>query len=167
MSIWLLMYLFLWKQYFMQYSSKIHFPNLPDPIYKSNCPLNLMPVRASLDSKNCSEVFTITGNASLTSLWRNDHLCLAELFYFSQNESFWTWTAWLRLCQSISTWFKSGLWLSNSKTFFLFCFLNNTEVDFWCVSDHCPSVLPNCSWDSGNKLMGGDFPSGFSVRERN
>lgn len=120
MSIWLLMYLFLWKQYFMQYSSKIHFPNLPDPIYKSNCPLNLMPVRASLDSKNCSQVFTITGNASLTSLWRNDHLYMAELFYFSHNESFWTWTAWLWSCQSISTWFKSGLWLSNSKTFFLF-----------------------------------------------
>ncbi len=43
-------------------------------------------------------------------------------------EGFRAWTAFLRSCHSISIGFRSGLWLSHSKVFILFCF-SHSEVD--------------------------------------
>ena len=61
---------------------------------------------------NCNQAFAITGNESLTSLWRNSGPQFsAECFNSATLEGFWAWTACISSCHSISVGFKCRLWL--------------------------------------------------------
>lgn len=57
--------------------------NLPGPMWKSNCPLNIITGCTTLSNKKCNQAFAITHNESFTSVWRNFGLIFcADLFSF-------------------------------------------------------------------------------------
>ncbi len=95
--------------------------NLPDPTWKSNCPLNVISGCATLCSNNCNQMLAITGNESFTSLWRNvGPLFFEECFNSAALKGFRAWKDCLRSCHSISIGFKSGFSFGHSKTLILF-----------------------------------------------
>ncbi len=59
-----------WNNDFI-YKEKKSCPNLPGPMWKSNCPRNPITGCAPLCSNNCNQAFAMTGNVSFTSLWRH------------------------------------------------------------------------------------------------
>lgn len=60
------------------------YPKLPGPVWKSKCPLNLITDGATPGSRICNQVFKITDDELLTSLWRNFvSFIFAKLFEFN------------------------------------------------------------------------------------
>ncbi len=81
-------------------------------------------------------------------------------------EGFRAWTAFLRLCHSISIGFRSGLWLGHSKVFICFSSAIQRWI-CWCVLDHCPAAEPKFASAWGHEQMAGHCPSGFFGRQQN